>query len=288
MYSSLLLLNQKRLFWKRCSLVTAATKGHLSLRNSVSMIYFHLSNIKNMKSNLLYLDKPELIATLATVVSLGNDENGSFVCLDKTVYYPGGGGQPKDSAVIEYQDKKTNITHANYSQKQLKHYIEDAIFQVGDEVAIRVDSNDRYLHSAYHSVGHLLASVICEQLFPEIKISRIGHFPGEAYISFILSENVDQNTDFINVINEELVKFNHSKVKVEHYLEEDKNSDKNLITYPFVRMVKVGDFLPVGCGGTHLKDFSNVTNIKIDRIKIKKGKLKAEYSCHYNQVVPAS
>jgi Ser-tRNA(Ala) deacylase AlaX len=46
----------------------------------------------------LYSTEQYLRATLATVVDV--DRDGGLVLLDRTVVYPGGGGQPPDSGVL--------------------------------------------------------------------------------------------------------------------------------------------------------------------------------------------
>ena len=60
------------------------------------------------KTKLLYHFDTHNLATLAQVLEKGTDENGHYLIFDRTIYYPGGGGQPKDVAHISF---KNGINH---------------------------------------------------------------------------------------------------------------------------------------------------------------------------------
>ena len=91
------------------------------------------------------------------------DDHG--VVLDRTNFYPAGGGQPGDSGVFQLAGgEKICIidTIQNYGNK--KHYHVPAVFpcalKVGDNVEVIIDWERRYRFMRMHTALHLLCSII--------------------------------------------------------------------------------------------------------------------------------
>ncbi len=95
----------------------------------------------------------------ATVV--GADERG--IVLDRTVFYPNGGGQPGDSGVLALSDGgeiavadtikgDTGIVHVPAPGQALP--------APGTAVTARIDWDRRYKHMRMHSALHLLCAVV--------------------------------------------------------------------------------------------------------------------------------
>ena len=54
-----------------------------------------------MNTVLEYLDNTYLYQSTAKVVRVGEAEKGKYFVLDKTIFYPQGGGQPSDTGYVE-------------------------------------------------------------------------------------------------------------------------------------------------------------------------------------------
>ena len=113
----------------------------------------------------LYRDDAYLRECSATVTAI-NERGG--VVLDRTVFYPTGGGQPGDRGVLEWQGGETPI--ATPIVTAVKGETPDQVIHVpaegatlppvGAQVTARLDWDTRYRHMRVHTGLHLLSVVI--------------------------------------------------------------------------------------------------------------------------------
>ncbi|CAJ0747490.1 23548_t:CDS:2 [Entrophospora sp. SA101] len=181
----------------------------------------------------------------AKILEMGQDENGSYVIFDKTIFHPQGGGQPADQGYLEVNGKQYNINklaaprNPHEESDIIKHYYQgEANFLKEQKVIQVIDMEKRLLYSRLHSAGHLLEDAI-RQIFPSLKGIRGNHFPnGQAFVVFTgeIPTNIQESKEKISNLVNELVKKNIA-IKIEN------NSQ--------IRAVKIGDFYPHSCGGTH-------------------------------------
>ena len=108
----------------------------------------------------LFRDDAYLKECEATVVGI---EDGA-VALDRTVFYPMGGGQPGDTGIIAWGGGEVRIRDAvkGPGPDAVKHVIEDsaAAPPVGASVTARIDWDRRYRHMRMHTCLHLLCAVV--------------------------------------------------------------------------------------------------------------------------------
>lgn len=107
-------------------------------------------------SEKLYYSDPFLQEFTATVLSCEQDKAGWKVVLDRTAFYPEGGGQPADTGilgdakVIDVREKEGVIVHTC-----------DKALNVGDTVTGRIDWARRFDHMQQHSGEHIVSGIIC-------------------------------------------------------------------------------------------------------------------------------
>ena len=107
-------------------------------------------------SEKLYYSDPFLQEFTATVLSCEQDKAGWKVVLDRTAFYPEGGGQPADTgilgdaSVIDVREKENIIVHTC-----------DKALTVGDTVTGRIDWARRFDHMQQHSGEHIVSGIIC-------------------------------------------------------------------------------------------------------------------------------
>ncbi|MDH5411829.1 MAG: alanyl-tRNA editing protein, partial [Alphaproteobacteria bacterium] len=85
------------------------------------------------------------------------------VILDRTVFYPAGGGQPGDTGVLVLADgSEIPVTDTVKDEAGIAHLCaEDAALPApGTAVTARLDWDRRYLHMRMHSSLHLLCAVV--------------------------------------------------------------------------------------------------------------------------------
>ena len=109
-----------------------------------------------MDTAKLYYDDPFLREFTAQVLSCEAEKQHWSVVLDRTAFYPEGGGQPADrgtlnsAAVLDVQERSGVIVHTC-----------DAPLPVGERVSGSIDWARRFDHMQQHSGEHILSGLLC-------------------------------------------------------------------------------------------------------------------------------
>ena len=100
------------------------------------------------------------VSTEATVLAV--DERG--LVLDRTVFYPTGGGQPGDAGVLRHNGAEIRLidTIKGDGPDSVIHVPEPgaALPAVGSTVEVEVDWERRFAHMRMHTCLHLLCAVV--------------------------------------------------------------------------------------------------------------------------------
>ena len=82
------------------------------------------------------------------------------VILDKTIFYPGGGGQIYDTGYIIKDDNRYRVSRVFKESNEIYHVIEENDLSVGDQVHLKLDWDRRYrimrLHTSLHIIGAVM------------------------------------------------------------------------------------------------------------------------------------
>ena len=91
------------------------------------------------------------------------DERG--IVLDRTVFYPRGGGQAGDSGVLVRADGSTvAIVDTIKADGQIRHVADPpASLAQGEAVTARLDWDRRHRHMRFHTATHLLCAIVPHQ-----------------------------------------------------------------------------------------------------------------------------
>lgn len=109
-----------------------------------------------METEKLYYQDPYLTAFTARVLTCEPSKTGYLVTLDRTAFYPEGGGQPADhgtlgaAAVTDVHEKDGVIFHTC-----------DAPVETGAAVEGSIDWPRRFDHMQQHSGEHILSGLLC-------------------------------------------------------------------------------------------------------------------------------
>jgi misacylated tRNA(Ala) deacylase len=89
------------------------------------------------------------------------DPRACAVVLDRTAFYPGGGGQPCDLGWLVVSGQEHAVTKVKRSSAGVGHHVEDvSVFTPGTEVAGRLDWDRRHLLMRTHTALHVLCGVV--------------------------------------------------------------------------------------------------------------------------------
>ena len=138
-----------------------------------------------MATEKLYYADPYLQEMDATVVSCEEAKNGYAVILDRTVFYPTGGGQPFDTGilggakVLDVEDRNDEVIHTC-----------DRPLEVGSAVHGKIDWDRRFTLMQHHS-GEQLVSGIVHSRFG---YDNVGFHMGSEVITIDFSGELDYPT----------------------------------------------------------------------------------------------
>jgi misacylated tRNA(Ala) deacylase len=95
----------------------------------------------------------------ATVVAVNTDEGA--VILNRTAFYPGGGGQPNDVGwLLVGGDRSLAVTRAKRQGEQVWHWLDGELPEVDVAVTGRIDWDRRYKLMRTHTALHVLCGVV--------------------------------------------------------------------------------------------------------------------------------
>ncbi|WP_439025843.1 alanyl-tRNA editing protein [Haloarchaeobius sp. DT45] len=106
----------------------------------------------------LYLDDSTIQQFDATVERVLEDR----VVLDRTAFYPTGGGQPHDTGLLTADGETWQVT-AVEKKDTIYHTVEGTPPEPGTTVTAELDWERRHAHMRYHTAQHLLSALLLEE-----------------------------------------------------------------------------------------------------------------------------
>ncbi len=213
----------------------------------------------------------EFEARVTQKTSLGN---GRFeVILDKSYFYPTGGGQPHDTGTL---DGAAVIDVFRAKDGAVVHLLEGDI--AGPRVAARIDGARRLGHMQHHSAQHILSAALETLLDLEtlsVKISAAS--PSTLDVPDV--ELSEADWDRVERLANQLV-FENRPIKT-YFVTADQLATVPLrrppqVTGP-IRVVEVTAFDYSACGGTHCPSTGMIGLVKIVKTERKNQKLRLHF-----------
>ncbi|MGE5633255.1 MAG: alanyl-tRNA editing protein AlaXM [Caulobacteraceae bacterium] len=109
-------------------------------------------------TELLYQTDSYLKEFDARVVDIDAEQNA--VVLDRTAFYPGGGGQLNDTGWLYAGDRSFRVTKVKKQDDKVLHFIEGELPSAGTEVKGHIDWDHRYKMMRTHTAMHILCGVV--------------------------------------------------------------------------------------------------------------------------------
>jgi len=107
-------------------------------------------------TELLYLTDSYLSEFEATVIAV----EGNGVVLDRTAFYPGGGGQPADRGILVWEGGEAQVVKVKKQGDYAWHELDGEPPPVGTPVTGFLDWDHRYQLMRTHTALHILCGVI--------------------------------------------------------------------------------------------------------------------------------
>ena len=203
------------------------------------------------------------------------DENG--IQLDRTVFYPMGGGQPGDTGVLRNAagtEVRITDTRKGDTPGQILHIpeLETSALKSGDKVTAAIDWDRRYRLMRMHTCLHLLCSVVTGG------VTGGSVRDGSGRLDFDLPEPTLDKEHITSELNR-LISENRS-VQFRWITDEEMAIKPELVRTMSVkppsgqgrvRLVEIEGLDLQPCGGTHLASIGEIGKVRVSKIE-KKGK----------------
>ncbi|MEE9597738.1 MAG: alanyl-tRNA editing protein [Acidiferrobacterales bacterium] len=214
-------------------------------------------------------------ATQCEAVVTAVDENG--IQLDRTVFYPMGGGQPGDTGVLRNAagaEVRITDTRKGDAPGQILHIPESETpaLKSGDKVTAVIDWDRRYRLMRMHTCLHLLCTVVAGG------VTGGSVRDGSGRLDFDLPEPTLDKEHITSELNR-LISENRS-VQFRWITDEEMASKPELVRTMSVkppsgqgrvRLVEIEGLDLQPCGGTHLASIGEIGKVRVGKIE-KKGK----------------
>lgn len=114
-----------------------------------------------------------------------NREDGRIL-LDRTVFYPGGGGQPHDVGVLWVGDDRLDVVRVTADGAGVWHWIEQSLPPTGTALRGEIDWDRRYTLMRTHTAMHALCGVVWDRYQSPVTGGNMS--PGEGRLDFDLPD----------------------------------------------------------------------------------------------------
>ena len=207
---------------------------------------------------------------------------GQSVALDRTVFYPLGGGQPGDTGSMTWAAGSATVVDTRYGDSgEILHFLADGspVPAVGETVHVALDWDRRYRHMRMHTAMHLLGAVL-----------RYGVTGGniavdKSRLDFDMEDPVDKEA--VGAALQALVAEDHP-VSCRWISDAELDANPELVRTMSVqpprgkgevRLLEIEGVDLQPCGGTHLKSTAEVGSVRIGKVE-KKGRRNRRVNIH--------
>ncbi len=208
--------------------------------------------------------------------------NDNSLTLDRTVFYPLGGGQPGDTGTLSWDSGSAAIVDTRYGDGgSIVHHLEEgaAMPNVGDAVHAELDWDRRYRHMRMHTAMHLLGSIL------QYGVTGGNISADKSRLDFDMEDTVDKEA--VGEALTKLVDEDHA-ISCRWISEEELDAQPELVRTMSVqpprgkgsiRLLEIDGVDLQPCGGTHLKATAEVGAVRIGKVE-KKGKRNRRVNIH--------
>lgn len=205
----------------------------------------------------------------------GHDAEQHAVMLDRTAFYPGGGGQPADTGVLV----SDGVTYFTKATKGNLHIIaaDSDLPPIGAEVEGQIDWEKRYKLMRVHTALHVLCGVVWRDYGASVTGGNMEPLTARMDFEF---ERLQKElvTEIEEKINAEVAASREVEINLLSRTQALEVPDLirtkvNLIpeSVPIIRTVNIKGLDMQACGGTHLANTGEIGLIRVPKYKSKGG-----------------
>ncbi len=199
-----------------------------------------------------------------------NPEEG-IIILKETPFYGESGGQVGDTGIISSSNFQAEVIDTKKTKDGLILHmvkINEGSAKVGEKVSAKIDISRRDSIRRNHSVTHLLHKALKEVLGDHVNQAGSIVMPNRMRFDFTHFEGVSKENlaKIERSVNEKILEALDVETMETSLLDAQKMGAVGLFEDKYkdeVRIVKMGEYSQELCGGTHVKNTSNIGMFKI-------------------------
>ncbi|AFK18561.2 alanyl-tRNA editing protein [Haloferax mediterranei ATCC 33500] len=214
-----------------------------------------------------YLDDAEQYEFEATVEAVRGTNR---VVLDRTYFYPTGGGQPHDTGTLATDDVTWDVTDVQ-KRDRIEHVVAGDAPEPGTTVTGHVDPERRRAHTRYHTTQHLLSATLLDEFDAETTGNQL--YTDRAHLDCAYDRFDGDDLQTIEAHLNDLVSadlpvrwYTLDRAEAEATLDPERTRLHLLPdSIREVRIVEIGDeddpFDRTACAGTHVKSTGEIGTV---------------------------
>ena len=223
----------------------------------------------------LYYQDSRLLEFDARVMDLSQRDDGPIaVVLDRTAFYPTGGGQPNDTGSL---GEARVIDCIDAEDDGVLHVIQGPAPEVGDSVHGKVDWLRRLDHMQQHTGQHILSAALVRLFEAPTRSFRV--LEHECEIDVALDNPTDEKIEAAVDLANQIV-WEARPIQVRH-VNSDEAASLPLRKEPAregeLRLIQIADFDLTPCGGTHAKSTGEVGMLAVRSWERAKGLTRIQF-----------
>jgi misacylated tRNA(Ala) deacylase len=224
-------------------------------------------------TDALFMNDSYLKSWNAKVVSVKDDK---YVVLNRTAFYPKGGGQPHDEGYMSKNGEKFKVIYVGKFSGEISHEVDKLGLKEGDQVSCELDWDRRYTYMRYHTACHLISNVLYRRTDAKITGNQIEL--DKSRMDFSMTDySPEKLKAFVEEANEIIDK--DLPITIDYLSREEVMQKPELARLAMglpkkikeFRIVKIGDIDEQVDGGTHVNRLGEIGKIEITKT-VNKGK----------------
>ncbi len=215
------------------------------------------------KTDLLYYKNPDITEFSAAVLSIDYAENRLRLILDRTAFYPEGGGQPADRGTIN----GLIVADVRKNDGTVHHFIEipdenSAVPEPGDKVNCTIDIPYRKDYMQQHSGQHVISAAMMKSCGVETVSVRQG-----SDFTAIETASAELDLDTMLRIEDTANSFIRLNAPINALVTDKDGLKQYKLRRPTkhtsnIRIIEIPGIDCVACGGMHLRTTGEIGLVK--------------------------
>ena len=217
----------------------------------------------------VYYDEPYLTELDAKVLRVEQKGSQYVLELDRTIFYPEGGGQPSDQGQLAGQVGSLRVDHVRRTHDAIIIHQGKLIGELaaGEAVKMIIKWPTRYKNMRVHSAGHLIHDVLMT-VSNGLAPTKGNHGP-KSFLEYVGSLDPQMKDELESKINGFVDRDLPIITRYSDYDEIVKRCSfvpANLPQNKSVRIIQIGDFDPMPDGGVQVKSTSEIGRVILHNI----------------------